>query len=406
MKFLPLRSSLNKFSNLWIILWLLASIFADWLANSKPVYIFVSSENKAYYPVFYDLLESIGWYQWKSEWINKDWKSVPVESVLWTPVPFSPEALDLQNTPAQKPLSVQNVNNQVFVHYLGTDELGRDVLSGIIHGARISMIVGLGSALLAACLGTLLGSIAGFWGNHLFSLTKYDLWLMAITYPFAFFIFLYAERFIIYDKLHNSQYISILLWNILPCISFSILFHFLLRFLKNIPYLQKRHSIPLDSILSLVIEIKMSIPSLLLIMIISAIVKPSISVLIFLLAFIQWTSFARLARAEMLKVRNLEYIQSAKVQGFPLYYIAFKHALRNILPPLGVAFLFSMSAAILAESALSFLGLSISKVTWGSLLRSARSDISAWWLTIFPGICLFFTIYALNSIREHLQNIK
>jgi peptide/nickel transport system permease protein len=154
-----------------------------------------------------------------------------------------------------------------------------------------------------------------------------------------------------------------------------------------------------------VIEIKLSIPMLLIIIILTAIAKPSIFLLIGIIAFGQWTLFARLIRAEILKIKNLEYISVTKIQGLPSLKILLRHVLPNAMPPIWVSISFAVASAILVESALSFLGISSSHVSWGSLLKSGRNDLNAWWLVLFPGSMIFFTIFALNQFNENLRKI-
>ena len=137
------------------------------------------------------------------------------------------------------------------------------------------------------------------------------------------------------------------------------------------------------------------------------IAKPSIQSLILILAFLIWPTVARFSRAEMLKIREEDYIHSGKVLGLSDLRIIFKHALPNALAPIMVVVAFGISGAILLEATLSFLGLGLAfdEVSWGSLLSEARKNFKAWWLALFPGIAIFLTIASFNIIGDRIQTI-
>jgi ABC-type microcin C transport system permease subunit YejE len=151
------KSLFYSFSFTWIAFLLLISIFANFIANEKP--LFAQYKQQTYFPVIYDILSDFGWYQWDSELANKDWKTLDLEASWWAPIPFSPEQLDLDNAPAKPPFAVLTVKNKKFYHYLGTDELGRDIASGLIYGARYAIIIGVSATFLAALFGILSGAI-------------------------------------------------------------------------------------------------------------------------------------------------------------------------------------------------------------------------------------------------------
>lgn len=402
-KKIKLREVIN-FSILWIIFLVFLTFLANFIANDKPLY--AKYQNQTYFPAIYDIFYQWGFYQWDSEFINKDWKKLPLESSVWAFIPFSPEQLDMENSPASPPFSSLKVNNQIFYHYLGTDELGRDIASGLIYGTRYAMIISLLATFIATFLGILIGSIAGFWGDYDFQLSRYTILILLTVGFWAFFISFYSRSYVLIDALSQNFYDF--LWqffiSLLGLVVTTGLFWKLFVFLKNkYSFLSKKVSIPLDIIILRLIEVKLSIPILLLIIILTAFAKPNLLLLIFIIAFSQWTVFARLIRAEILKIRNLDYVLAVKVQGLSPLKILIYHVLPNAMPPIWVSISFAIASAILIESALSFLGLGISHVSWGSLLKSGRNDLNAWWLMVFPGLMIFFTIFALNNLSEYLR---
>jgi peptide/nickel transport system permease protein len=150
-----------------------------------------------------------------------------------------------------------------------------------------------------------------------------------------------------------------------------------------------------------------SLPKLLLILAIAAIAKPSVLNLILIIGLTSWTEMARFTRAEMLSLREQDFIQSARSLGLKESTILLKHALPNGIATAMVALTFGVSAAILIESGLSFLGIGVEPgtVTWVMLLSEGRSNFSAWWLVVFPGLAIFATVTALNFIGEALREV-
>ncbi len=142
-----------------VILFVFVAVFADFLAYQKPIY--TSYNGQTYFPIFKDYAVSMGISKWDPpELINIDWKKLEDQGKLgWTLWPFvtayGPNEIDLSNTLAKPSGS----------HYLGTDPIGRDLLSGLIHGSRISLSVGFVAAGIAVLIGVLLGSLAGFYGG-------------------------------------------------------------------------------------------------------------------------------------------------------------------------------------------------------------------------------------------------
>ena len=130
------------------------AIFADFLANDKPLYC--KYENNHYFPVFKEYAVKTGLTKWQPHFLNIDWKELDYESGVWTPIPYLPSNLDFRSR-----FSAPGENN----HLLGTDQLGRDVLSGMIHGTRIALLVGFVSMSIASIIGVVLGALAGFLGG-------------------------------------------------------------------------------------------------------------------------------------------------------------------------------------------------------------------------------------------------
>jgi peptide/nickel transport system permease protein len=161
-----------------------------------------------------------------------------------------------------------------------------------------------------------------------------------------------------------------------------------------------------DVILSRIIEVVMCIPTLVLILALLAIVeKPSIWHMMAIIGCTGWTSIARLARAEFLKLRESDFVMAAQALGVGWLRIIFRHILPNALAPVLVPITFGIASAILIESGLSFLGFGAPppNPSWGTLLNSGRQNMNLWWLVFFPGLAIFLAVLSYNLIGEGVQ---
>lgn len=161
-----------------------------------------------------------------------------------------------------------------------------------------------------------------------------------------------------------------------------------------------------DMLLSRVIEVVMCIPTLILILALIAILeKTTIWHMMAIIGCTGWTSIARLARAEFLKLRDSDFVIAARALGVNWMRIVFRHILPNALAPVLVPITFGIAAAILIESGLSFLGFGAPppNPSWGTLLNAGRNNMNLWWLIVFPGTAIFLAVLAYNLIGEGLQ---
>ncbi|MFO1518231.1 MAG: ABC transporter permease [bacterium] len=162
-----------------------------------------------------------------------------------------------------------------------------------------------------------------------------------------------------------------------------------------------------DIVISRLIEIMICFPTFFLILAVLAFVGPGIRNIILVIGFTGWTGVARLVRGEFLKLRQSDYVTSAKAQGARWYRIVFRHILPNALTPVIVSISFGIASAILYESSLSFLGFGVQPPTpsWGDILSQSHDFIDiAWWLTVFPGVAIFLTLTSYNLVGEGLRD--
>ncbi len=374
------------------------AVFGDFIANEKPIYCRIAGES--HWPIFKSYLVNAGVSKWDSQFLQSDWQEHPYEVVFYPPIPYSPYSQDRQNSGYLSPFAKQDIESNRFRHWLGTDQIGRDVMAGMIHGTRIALSVGIVAMFVAALIGISLGALAGYFGDEQIRISRARLFFNLLGASLAVFFGFISRSYELAEGGGSSWLIS---WGII--LGVMILVNLPIKWLNRIPVLGHRFSLPVDLLIMRLIEIVNSIPGLLLILALLALVtSPSIYTVMIIIGLIAWTNIARFVRAELLRIRSLAYIESAKALGLQEWQIMLRHALPNALTPILISIAFGIAGAILLEAFLSFIGLGIplDQVSWGSMLNEARLQFTAWWLAIFPGIAIFLTVLSFNLVGEGL----
>jgi peptide/nickel transport system permease protein len=233
--------------------------------------------------------------------------------------PYSPTHQDLFNTEAAP-------SSQ---HWFGTDVVGRDQFTRVLYGARIALIVGISSILLATFIGVILGSVAGYFGNA---------------------------------------------W---------------------------------DSLIMRICDIFFAFPLLVGAIVIITVVGQGVLPVIIALAIFGWATIARLLRGSMLSIRESEYVEAARSLGATRRRIVTRHILPNSFAPVLIFAAFSVGSAIIAEAALSYLGVGVKPDVpeWGSMIAAGQGKLdSEWWLSILPSCAVVFTVLAFVFVGDGLRD--
>jgi peptide/nickel transport system permease protein len=237
--------------------------------------------------------------------------------------PYDPNAQNLAHT-------LRPPDGLFGSHVVGTDAVGRDILSRLFYGARVSLVIALMVVIISGVVGVGLGAISGYFAG---------------------------------------------------AIDFAI---------------QK------------LVEVVWAFPPLLLAVAIMAFLGQGLENLILALVSQRWIAYCRVARGQALSLRTREFVDAARALGASHSRIIVRHVLPNLLQSAVVIGTFSMASAIISEAALSFLGLGVPPEipTWGSMLADGRTYIStSWWLALFPGLCIFFTVLGINLLGDGLRDI-
>ncbi|MBC6606434.1 ABC transporter permease [Hymenobacter sp. BT188] len=301
----------------------------------------------------------------------------------WLPLPFPPDSVDLNNI-AQSPFLPPS-DVKPSRHWLGTDGYGRDVLTALVYGARTALLVSLPAAFAATVLGTFLGSTAGFWGNSGFHI------------PIVYWL---ITSLLFLGAVGLASDFPPLWWTLLlGLVAVTVISKPLMR----IPMLRLSWPLPIDRLVLGAASLLASVPRLVLILALAAVQDSSLIGLFLLLTFTYWPEPAHLVRAELLRVRALPYIESARAIGLSGGQILWRHALPNAWRTVRTAFPLSLSDLIGLETTLSFLGVGLPSgmPSWGRTLAAARLDPTAWWLIIFPALALAGTTLALRQLTAN-----
>ena len=240
--------------------------------------------------------------------------------------PHSPRSGELMNSKLPPMWKDEGVRS----FPLGTDMLGRDILSRVIYGARISLAVGFTAVAIAGVLGITIGMVAGYYRGRI------------------------------------------------------------------------------DDVIMRLADIQLAVPFILFALAILAVLGPGLKNLILVLGVTGWVTYARVVRGQVLSYREKEFVEAARALGAGDMRIMFRHILPNTVASMIVIGSFAVASTILAEAALSFLGLGVPPAvpTWGGMVADGREQIltNRWWMYLFPGVAIMLTVLSINAVGDWLRD--
>ncbi|HNP47386.1 MAG TPA: ABC transporter permease [Bacteroidia bacterium] len=410
-------NQLPRFPKIVLIVFVCIALFSPILSNNKPVLLIqhghISSPSLFSNP--YTTLFTKEGKPFTVRTDNIDWDTLQTGFVLKALIPYSAGQSDLANSNYTSPLGKQvkdlgaeqkelSFRNR---HLLGTGNLGNDVLAGVIEGTRISLSIGLGSMIIAIIIGLSLGIISGYYGNSLMRITRIQAMFMLILFIPAWFLSFTLRSHSIEQSFAYSVFSGVL------NLSFSGLLFLLIFFLPaffinkfSLPtFLGKKITIPIDSIISRIIELFLALPRIIVLITFALLFRPSVFSVILIIGLTSWTGIARMVRALILSLRESTYIDAGRSIGMSNFRLFRKHLLPATFSQLKVFAVYGIASAILAETGLSFLGIGVppDTVTWGQLLFQGKENVSAWWLVLFPGLCVFLLLLSLNMLADSFE---
>jgi len=289
-------------------------------------------------------------------------------------------------------------------YLLGTSKDGKDLLNSILYGGKFSIGMGLLTTLLIGLLGIGVGGWMAWGDPHKFKLGFFRLLGWGIGGMLGYFYAFHLRVYTISEAAERGN------WKGLGELLLSLLLFLALIWVmgQGGGWLDRRtgwnFGASRDGFLLWLLQVLDSLPALLLIVGVVAIFQErSLWIVMLVIAFTSWAGIALLTRGEILKERELPYVEAARMLGYSRPYIFFCHLLPNIFPSLAVVLFLTVGKVIVAESSLSFLGLVDDFEGWGQLLRESREYPQYPWLGIFPGLALAITLILLHQIGERFK---
>ena len=313
----------------------------------------------------------------------------------WFPLSYGPNELDTLHL-YQPPF--------MLPHLLGTDGLGRDVLANTLYGARTAFLISIPVMVLSTMLGLALGAGAGFYGDTGFRTSRWKLLLVLLGLLCVCYYWVYLPVQL-YSLASETE---MLLLSFGAGALLLVLLFVVLSVLKRFtPFLRRGATVPVDQLVLRLTEALSTIPRFVLILVLASFLPPSVLLLCLIISFTAWTGIARLARAEMMRIKQLPYFEAARSIGLNTRQLIWRQAMPNLLGPVLVAFTFGLGGLLALESTLSFLNIGVptTLVSWGRTIANVRSNTAAWWLVAFPGGMLTLTILAFYTCSHYLSKV-
>lgn len=285
------------------------------------------------------------------------------------------------------------------IYLFGTDELGRDVFSRMLQGAWVSLTVGFVAVGISVFIGLILGGMAGYFGTYYIKLVDL-MGSLTIVAEIIFFL---------------TKGVDILLSLLITTLSAYLIIFFIRK--TKAPVSDKmgifkrlllKPIISVDNLIMRIVDIMLCFPSFFLILTVVALLPASMYNIMIVIGLTSWMGTARFVRAEILALREQDFVMAARALGVGNWAIIFRHLIPNAIAPVLVSATIGIANAILTEAGLSFLGFGVPPphATWGNIISDGKRFIfDAPWLTFIPGVAILIVVLAFNLFGEGLRDI-
>ncbi|MHC4342314.1 MAG: ABC transporter permease [Planctomycetota bacterium] len=288
--------------------------------------------------------------------------------------------------------------SQRLKHLLGTDLAGRDVLSRVIYGGRISLLVGAVATIVSVLVGVVYGAIAGYLAQQ--PMTVWGVFSAVLSIVGAGVVFTLAGGFLV---------------SIVFAVVFFVVFLGAMGKLSPlIPGLiPHRRLTATGEFMMRIVDIMYALPFMFLVILLMISYGRDIITLFIALGLVQWLTMARIVRGQVLSLKEKEFVEAAHMCGASHFGILFRHLVPNTLGVVVVYATLTVPAVILQESFLAFIGLTVefqgrTLDSWGSLVNLGRQELTStggnWWVLVFPSIAMALTLFSLNFLGDGLRD--
>ncbi len=282
------------------------------------------------------------------------------------------------------------------IYLFGTDDLGRDVFSRMLQGAWVSLTVGFVAVGISVLIGVFLGGIAGYYGDSYLKIEH----VLLSALMFAGVVLLGVDA--------RGAGAALLILGLVYIFTVLILKPTGKQPTWRKMALLRRKAVSIDTLIMRLVDIMLCFPSFFLILTVVALLPASIYNIMIVIGLTSWMGAARFVRAELLSLREQDFVTAAKALGIGDFRIIFRHMIPNAIGPVLVSATIGIASAILTEAGLSFLGFGVPPphATWGNILSDGKGFIfDAPWLTFIPGFAILIVVLSFNLFGEGLRDV-
>jgi ABC-type dipeptide/oligopeptide/nickel transport system permease subunit len=296
-----------------------------------------------------------------------------------------------------QPVERLRIEPQRLKHWLGTDLQGRDVLTRVIYGGRISLMVGAVATIVSVIVGVIYGAVAGYVAQV--PMTRWAVVSNLVGFVVAGIVFFFTPNF--------------LLGILTSLVAYAVWVAAVTQLGRVLPPLFTRAATTIGEFMMRIVDIAYALPFMFLVILLMISFGRDLLTLFIALGLVQWLTMARIVRGQSLSLKEKEFVEAARMCGASHTSILFRHLIPNTLGVVVVYSTLTVPAVILQESFLAFIGLTVefqgrTLDSWGSLVSQGREALTStggnWWVLLFPSLAMAITLFSLNFFGDGLRD--